>query len=234
MSATRPAADARIDAQSFDHLVARYDRISTLLGAELRAWLLFHLPARGDRALDLGCGTGVHTMQLADRYDEVLAVDLSGPMVEFARHRRPRSGVRYEQRDLRDVAPDRDGRFDLVFSAHTLHHVELDSALHRIRSLVRPGGQVLLVDVVDDRPQVPRSWLRGQAWRMLAADLRHRRRPVREAVELLRLQLDPDWLDHQTSDRLLPAADWDARCRAVFPGATITPLRRARALDWRC
>jgi SAM-dependent methyltransferase len=233
VSATRPAVDAGVDAQSFDHLVARYDRISTLLGAELRAWLLFHLPARGDRALDLGCGTGVHTMQLADRYDEVLGVDLSGPMVEFARHRRPRSGVRYEQRDLRDVAPDGDGRFDLVFSAHTLHHVELDSALHRIRSLVRPGGQVLLVDVVDDRPQVPRSWLRGQAWRMLAADLRHRRRPVREAVELLRLQLDRDWLDHQTSDRLLPAADWDARGRAVFPGATITPLRRARALDWR-
>jgi SAM-dependent methyltransferase len=234
VSATRPALEAGVDPQSFDHLAARYDRISTLLGAELRAWLLFHLPARGDRALDLGCGTGVHTTQLAERYDEVLAVDLSGPMVEFARHRRHRSGIRYEQRDLRDAAPARDGQFDLVFSAYTLHHVELDSALHRIRSLVRPGGQVLLVDLVDDRPEVPRSWLRGQAWRMLAADLRHRHRPLREAVELLRLQLDPDWLDHQTSDRLRPAADWDAHCRAVFPGATITPFRRARALDWRC
>jgi ubiquinone/menaquinone biosynthesis C-methylase UbiE len=234
VSATRPALGAGVDPQSFDHLAARYDRISTLLGAELRAWLLFHLPAHGDRALDLGCGTGVHTAQLAERYDEVLAVDLSGPMVEFARHRRRRSGVRYEQRDLRDVAADTDGRFDLVFSAYTLHHVELDSALHRIRSLVRPGGQALLVDLVDDRSQVPRSWLRGQAWRMLAADLRHRHRPLREAVELLRLQLDPDWLDHQTSDRLRPAADWDAHCRAVFPGATITPFRRARTLDWRC
>jgi SAM-dependent methyltransferase len=233
VNVARPAPDAPVDAQSFDHLVARYDRISTLLGTELQAWLLFHLPARGDRALDLGCGTGVHTAQLAERYDELLAVDLSGPMIDFARHRRPRAGVRYEHRDLRDVTPDTDGRFDLVFSAHTLHHVELDSALHRIRSLVRPGGQVLLVDVVDDRPQVPRSWFRGQAWRMLAADLRHRRRPAREAVELLRLQLDRDWLDHQTSDRLWSAADWDAHCRAVFPGATFTPFRRARALDWR-
>jgi SAM-dependent methyltransferase len=154
-------------------------------------------------------------------------------MVEFARHGRPRPGVRYEHRDLRDVAPDTDGRFDLVFSAYTLHHVELDSALRRIRSLVRPGGQVLLVDVVDDRQPVPRSWFRRQAWRMFAGDLRHRRRPVRDAVELLRLQLDADWLDHQTSDRLHPAEDWDARCRAVLTGATITPLRRARALDWR-
>jgi len=223
-----------VDVRTFDHLAARYDRISTLLGAELRAWLMFHLPARGDRALDLGCGTGVQTAMLADRYDEVLAVDLSAPMIEFARQHRPRSGLRYELRDLRDVAPDTDGRFDLVFSAYTLHHVDLDSALHRIRSLVRPGGQALLVDVVDDRQPVPRSWFRRQAWRMFAADLRYRRRPVRDAVELLRLQLDHDWLDHQTSDRLHPAADWDARCRAVLTGATITPLRRARALDWRC
>jgi SAM-dependent methyltransferase len=222
------------DVCTFDHLSARYDRISTLLGTELRAWMAVHLPARGDRAVDLGCGTGVQTELLADRFDEVLAVDLSGPVVEFARHRRPRTGVHYERRDLRDVAPDADGRFDLVFSAYTLHHVELDSALHRIRSLVRPGGQVLLVDVVDDRQPVPRRWFRRQAWRMFAGDLRHRRRPVRHAVELLRLQLDPDWLDHQTSDRLLPPADWDAHCRAVLPGATITPLRRARALDWRC
>ncbi len=221
------------DVGTFDHLAARYDRISTLLGADLRAWLAVRLPARGDRALDLGCGTGVQTALLADRFDEVLAVDLSGPMVEFARHRRPRTGVRYEQRDLREVTPDTDGRFDLVFSAYTLHHVELDSALHRIRSLVRPGGQVLLVDVVDDRQPVPRRWFRQQAWRTFAGDLRRRRRPLRDAVELLRLQLDRDWLDHQTSDRLVPPADWDACCRAVLTGATITPLRRARALDWR-
>ena len=223
---------AATDVRTFDHLAARYDRISTLLGADLRAWMAVRLPARGGRAVDLGCGTGVQTALLADRFDEVLAVDLSGPMVDFARHRRPRTGVRYEQRDLRDVTADTDGRFDLVFSAYTLHHVELDVALHRIRSLVRPGGQVLLVDVVDDRQPVPRWWFRRQAWRMLAGDLRHRRRPVREAVELLRLQLDGDWLDHQTSDHLLPPAGWEATARRAFPDAEITALHRARAVRW--
>ena len=188
---------------------------------------------RGDRAVDLGCGTGVQTAMLADRYDEVLAVDLSGPMVEFAR------GAGPGRRPVRTARPaggrdrDTDGRFDLVFSAYTLHHVsEVDTALHRIRSLVRPGGLVLLVDIVDHRPQVPRSWFRAEAWRTFGADLRHRRRSVGEAVELLRLQLDPDWLDHQTTDRLRPREEWDAHCRAVFPGAAITTLHRARALAW--
>jgi ubiquinone/menaquinone biosynthesis C-methylase UbiE len=221
------------DPQSFDHLPARYDRIAALLGAELRAWLLFHLPPTGDRAVDLGCGTGVHTALLAERFREVLAVDLSAPMIDFARRRRPEPNVSYRQRDLRAVEPATDGRFDLVFSAYTLHHVEdFSSALHRMRSLLRPGGRVLLVDLVDDRPLVPRAWFRRRAWQTLAADLRHRRRPVLEAVELLRLQLDRDRLDHQTTDRLRPVEEWDAHCRAVFPGATIAPLDRARALAW--
>ena len=221
------------DPQSFDHLPGRYDRISALLGAELRAWLLFHLPPRGGRAVDLGCGTGVQTQLLAERYDEVLAVDLSAPMVEHARRHRSRPNVDYRRGDLRDVAPGQDGRFDLVFSAYTLHHVaELDSALHRMRSLVRPGGQVLLVDLVDERRPVPRSWFQAEAWRTFGTDLRYRRRPLAEAVELLRLQLDPDWLDHQSTDRLQSSDDWDAHCRAVFPGAAITPLHRARAVAW--
>ena len=227
------ATRAQADPQSFDHLAARYDRLATLLGAELRTWLQFHLPGRGDRAVDLGCGTGVHTELLADRFGEVLGVDLSAPMVEHARRHRGRPNVDYRRADLRDVTPGADGRFDVVFSAYTLHHVpELSTALHRMRSLVRPGGRVLLVDLVDERRPVPRSWFRAEAGRTFAADLRHRRRPVREAVELLRLQLDPDWLDHQTTDRLLPPDDWAEHCRAVFPGAAITPLHRARALSW--
>ncbi|HEV7653134.1 MAG TPA: class I SAM-dependent methyltransferase [Mycobacteriales bacterium] len=224
---------AGTDPQSFDHLPARYDRISELLGTDLRAWLLFHLPARGGRAVELGCGTGVQTAMLADRYDEVLAVDLSDPMIEFARRHRPRPNVTYRQQDLRTVEPAADGRFDLVFSAYTLHHVaELESALHRIRSLLRPGGRALLVDLVDDRSPVPRAWFRGRAWRTFGADLRGRRRPVGPAVELLRLQLDRDWLDHQTTDRLRTADDWDEHCRAVFPGAVLGSLDRARTVAW--
>lgn len=230
---SRQPRTAPRDPQSFDHLSARYDRIAELLGAELQAWLTSHLPTRADRAADLGCGTGVHTATLADRYTDVLAVDLSEPMIAHARRHRPRANVRYTQRDLHALSPAQDGQFDLVFSAYTLHHVpDLDAALHRIRSLTRPSGHVLLVDIVDDRRPVPRSWFRSEALRTFRDDVLHRRRRIREAAELLRLQLDPDWLDHQSTDQLLPADRWDRHCRAVFPGAQIAALHRARALHW--
>jgi SAM-dependent methyltransferase len=223
------------DPQSFDHLAGRYDRYGELVGAELRAWLLFHLPARADRGLDAGCGTGLHTGLLADRCDDVLAVDLSAPMLTHAGRRRPRSNVRYELRDLHNITPSADGLFDVVLSAYTLHHVpDLPAAFRHLRSLVRPGGTVLLVDVVDDRHPVPRAWLRSEAWRSFRTDITRRRRPVAEAAELLRLSLDPDWLDHQSTDRLLPGHEWDATTRDTFPGASIAQLARAHALHWHC
>jgi 2-polyprenyl-3-methyl-5-hydroxy-6-metoxy-1,4-benzoquinol methylase len=238
----RGSAGAR-DPQSFDHLAGRYDRFTELIGGQLRGWLDSVLPEEppdpvtdgGWTALDAGCGTGALTGMLADRYTGVLAVDLSAPMVDHARRHRAGDNVRYEVRDLREVTGLGDGQFDVVLCAYTLHHIpELSLGLRHLRSLVAPSGTLVLVDVVDERGMVPRGWFRAEAWRGFRADLRHRRRPVREAVELLRLNLDSDWLDHQTTDRLVAPAVWEDTARQVFPGAAIiTGLYRSRALVWR-
>ena len=163
----------------------------------------------------------------------MLAVDLSAPMLALARQRRPRVNISYECRNLADVTPWADGQFDLVFSAYTLHHVpDLELALLEMRRLVRPGGQLIAVDVVDDRRQVPRGWFRREAVRTLWDDLRIRRRTVGEAWELLLLQLSSEWLDHQTTDRLLPPGEWEAIGRRIVSSASFTPLHRSLALHW--
>lgn len=227
---------------SFDHLPARYDRITTLLSDDLRAWLLFHLPARGDRAVDLGCGTGIWTSLLAERYREVLAVDRSAPMLESARRRR-RPNTVYQQRDLRSVEPGQDGRFDLVFCAHTLRYLpDPADALRRMRTLLRPGGLLVLIDAdwgpgagftPNGQPAaVSGRRLRAEALRTFRDGLWRRRRPLPEALELLRLQLDPDWLNHQIAYPPFTASQWDSLSRALLPGAVTTPLHRTRTLLW--
>ena len=246
---------AGVDPQSFDHLPARYDRIATLTAAELRTWLISHLPTRAHRALDAGCGTGLYTGLLADRCNEVTAVDKSAPMIEFARAHRNRGNIRWTHADLHTITPDTDGTYDVVLSTHVLHYLpDLTDALHHLRTLTRPGGTVVLVDTIAPHTANPhaasnaapgdgpgnlgaagsdagwREWvhrparLRTEAWRTFRADLRHSRRPASEAVELLRLSLDPDWINHRSTDRLLTAAEWDTHTRAVFPGATTRPL----------
>jgi SAM-dependent methyltransferase len=225
---------ASTDPASFDQLAVMFDRFAELVGRPLTDYLRARLPDRGGRAVDLGAGTGQHAALLAERYDEVLAVDVSAPMLAYAAERRPRGNVRYEHRDMRSVTVEADGPFDLVLCTHALHHVaDLEAALTRIRGLLRPGGQVALVDNVDARRRVPRSWFVKEAVRGLAGDVLHARRPVAEAVEVFRLSLHPAWLDHLTADVFLTPGEFASRYTAVFPGAEITPMYRACALHWR-
>lgn len=100
-------------------------------------------------------------------------------------------------------------------------------------SLVRPDGQLLVVDHVDERRHVPRSSMRSEAWRAFRADLLRRRRPVGDAVELLQLLLNRDWLDHRASDRLQTPGDWDRIAGRVLPSTVISSLDQARGLHWR-
>jgi SAM-dependent methyltransferase len=222
------------DPRSFDHLPATFDRLQALAGGPLIDYLTETLPRHGGRAVDLGCGTGRHAALLAEHLDEVLAVDLSAPMLDHAAAHRPAGNIRYEQRDLTDVTEHIDGRFDLVFSAHALHHVaDLPATLTRIRGLARPGGQVVLVDNVDTRGHASRRWLRAQARRGLLVDLRRHRRPIRDAVELYRLSTDPVWLAHVSTDEFLTPDQFEHTYGAVFPGAEFTPMYRAVAMRWR-
>jgi hypothetical protein len=64
-------------------------------------------------------------------------------------------------------------------------------------------------------------------------DLLQRRRPIGDAVDLLRLQLNQEWLDHRASGRLHAPADWDLVAGRVPPGAAISSLGPARGLHSR-
>jgi SAM-dependent methyltransferase len=227
------ASARRHDPRSFDNLPVVFDRFAELVGGPLNDYLAKRLPPSGERAVDLGCGTGQHAWQLSRVFGEVLAVDLSRPMLLYAQHHRSAANIHYQQRDLLDITPDRDGLFDFVLSTHTLHHLpDLSSVLQQIRSLARPGGEVVLIDNVDPRHQAPRRWFRAEARRALRADLLHHRRPIREAIELYRLSTHPGWLDHLATDVFLGSDEFEAVYGAAFPGAEFTPMYRTRAMHW--
>jgi SAM-dependent methyltransferase len=214
--------------QSFDTLADRYDRLHDLQADPVGTWLPGALPRRGRRALDAGCGSGRHTLALADRFDEVIGVDQSAGMVRLATARRPRRNVTYRHADLMEFT-DPDG-FDLVLSVNTLHHLpDLDAALDHLRGLTRPGGLVVLADCVALRPLLPRWWFVAGAVRHLLADLA--RRPA-HARELWRLRTDPAWLDHLTHDRYLSRAGFERRYARAFPGARFRPVGGMHVMLW--
>jgi trans-aconitate methyltransferase len=95
-------------------------------------------PKPGERILDLGCGTGPLTAQIAAAGAEVVGIDSSPDMVEQARRAFPE--LHFEVADARTFALA--GKFDAVFSNAVLHWVkEPEQAVSRIRAALKPGGR---------------------------------------------------------------------------------------------
>jgi 2-polyprenyl-3-methyl-5-hydroxy-6-metoxy-1,4-benzoquinol methylase len=107
------------------------------------AYLLPHLQA-GMTVLDLGCGPGTVTCDLATRVapGEVLGIDLSAAVIDEARSTAAERGVTnvtFDVADLHDVG----GRYDVVHAHQVLHHLsDPIGALRTMAGLALPGGLV--------------------------------------------------------------------------------------------
>lgn len=217
------------DAQSFDRFAADYDRFATLARPIHMDWVTRSLPQHGRRALDVGCGSGCFTVILAQRFEQVVGIDISQRLIEIARRKQRRQNIDYRVADLTQFE-DSSG-FDLIFSSTTLHHVpQLSAALARLRTILRPGGSMMLIDNVAPRPSVPR-------WRHAAGALRRfpfdvLRLGARNATSVLRFQIGRPWLDHMASDRYLSRAEFERVYGAAFPGGRFARLGYLHALVW--
>ena len=118
-----------------DHPVA-------LLRAENRLrnpWILSQLHA-SCRVLDMGCGAGFLTHELASHGHHVTGIDLSEPSLKVAKHLDPTQKVEYFKQDVTQTTFLSES-FDVVCAMDLLEHVENPEVLIREASrLLKPGG----------------------------------------------------------------------------------------------
>ncbi len=102
---------------------------------DMRAGLLDWLPAdlTGRRILDAGCGTGALAVEAAKRGADVVAIDISGQLIEIARERMPASlKIDWRMGDSFDPAL---GQFDHVISMDVLIHYRAEDIVRVIETL---------------------------------------------------------------------------------------------------
>jgi len=150
-SAAAPAERPRWAEEAYEAIAPAYDDFTAHHNYEL--WLGNLLPEaerhglRGNRLLDVACGTGKSFLPMLERGWKVTACDISSAMVELARRK---AGGRAELlvADMRELPVL--GEFDLVFCLddavnYLLSRAELEAALRGMAANLAPHG-ILMFD----------------------------------------------------------------------------------------
>ncbi len=153
----QPAPFAATAPEFFSAIVVEYDSLihrAVPRYDEMTQWLIDTLPARAERILELGCGTGNLTLHLARRFPRaaITTVDASQEMLDLTASRlaaepvHARGNVRFMRSTFEQLRFD-PGAFDLVASCISLHHVVDKAALFtNIRRWIAPGGALRFSD----------------------------------------------------------------------------------------
>ena len=138
----------------FATIAPHYDLINDLQSFGLhRLWKrrLMNLaaPKRGEKALDLCCGTGDIAFSFATRGADVVGLDFSEPMLAVARRRASiRSGPspRFLRGDAQEI-PFPEASFDIVTVGYGLRNLaSWRQGLREMWRVARPGGRLLVLD----------------------------------------------------------------------------------------
>ena len=100
--------------------------------------------------LEVGCGTGLLTLLLRPQVRSITGIDSSKGMLGVLEERIREQGVTGVTTRLMDLeAPDPwEGRYDLIVSSMTLHHIRnVPRLLHLCSSALKPGGTLAVADL---------------------------------------------------------------------------------------
>jgi malonyl-CoA O-methyltransferase len=109
-------------------------------------------PIAGRRALDLGCGTGRHTLALAEAGAQVFALDLTPEMLARAKTKLDGLAVTWLRHALPDALPFREASFALAVLGLVAEHVaDLVRLFSETARVLEPGGRCILSALHPDR-----------------------------------------------------------------------------------
>jgi ubiquinone/menaquinone biosynthesis C-methylase UbiE len=178
--------------QVFDTWPLKYERwFQTPIGKLVHSIELRHImellePDGRDRILDVGCGTGIFTENYVQAGARLTGIDLSLPMLKFARQKPSLSSMLPAVADMRAL-PFADGWFDKTVSITALEFVvDASQAVDELLRVTRRGGRLVIATLNSRSPWA--ECRRRDARQQPDSVFRHVRfRSPQELADLVRL-----------------------------------------------
>lgn len=151
-SAVETRSIKRLVEEQFSQVADNYRTSSVHAGGDDLVQMLTAAALSGQEViLDAGSGAGHTALAFAPQAARVVSVDLSAAMLEQGRRLAAERGignVEFRQADVERL-PLPDATFDLITSRYSAHHwPHPAAALAEFGRLLRPGGRLLLADIV--------------------------------------------------------------------------------------
>lgn len=131
----------------FDRFLQYRDILVTGLGAHGDEALRVQPPRPGDRVLDIGCGFGDTTQQIAQLVGpegEVVGIDAAERFIDVANEEADQANVRFMVGDVQTT--EFEERFDYAFARFgTMFFANPVAAMRNVRLALRPGGRLCMV-----------------------------------------------------------------------------------------
>lgn len=133
----------------WDKIAGIYDFAESLNPKSYRAMLegIKAVVPEGANVLDCAAGTGELSIAAAEKAGRVLCTDMSLPMLERARKKSAKKGIKnisFGERDILDL-PDADNTYDIAVAGNVLHLLEEpEKAVRELCRVTKQGGRVIL------------------------------------------------------------------------------------------
>jgi SAM-dependent methyltransferase len=107
----------------------------------------------GMTVLELGCGAGYFTQELARSGADIVAIDVSPELLEIARTKCSSQNVQYQIQNAYALSYS-EAVFDSVVGSSVLHHLEIEEALRDIYRVLKPMGTIYFTEPNMLNPQI--------------------------------------------------------------------------------
>ena len=122
--------------------VGRFYHLAASVQADFRHLLVGQT---ADWVLEYGCGTAIHTSELAQNGIRVVGIDISAVALCAARQTTVAENVSFSQMNAEGLALG-DNSFNLVCGTGILHHLDLEPALSEIARVLQPNGRAIFIE----------------------------------------------------------------------------------------